>query len=178
LRSPPTCQLSCYITFDEWLHHQLPALQHSTSAPSSARTQAPDRNKPISWVDYTQVAPCPGIPVWEFANFGRSTAAPSRIIDLHAKPRASLETKHPSQLGDDITTTRFLGFLDGSHTTTVNNSPIFFFVSIVHLVVTHVSQKLALLCFSLRVWFLHVWDLGAVSVVCYCKRHLSRGFLS
>jgi hypothetical protein len=101
LRSPPTCQLSCYITFDEWLHHQLPALQHSTSALSSTRAQAPDRNKPISWVDYTEVAPGPGISVCDscrdFANFGRSTAAPSRIIDLHAKPRASLENKHPSQ---------------------------------------------------------------------------------
>jgi hypothetical protein len=65
----------------------------------SAPAQARDRNKPISWVDYTQVAPGPGIPVCDscrdFANFGRSTAAPSRIIDLHAKPRASLETKHP-----------------------------------------------------------------------------------
>jgi len=123
LRSPPTCQLSCYITFDEWLHHQLPALQHSTSALSSARAQAPDRNKPISWVDYTQVAPGPGIPVCDscrdFANFGRSAAAAARIIDLHAKPRASLETKHPSQRSDDITTTRFWGFLEGSHTTTV-----------------------------------------------------------
>jgi hypothetical protein len=118
LRSPPTCQLSCYIAFDEWLHHQLPAVQHS----ASARAQAPDRNKPISWVDYTQVAPGPGIPVYDscrdFANFGRSAAAAARIIDLHAKPRASLETKHPRQRSDDITTTRFWEFLEGSHTTT------------------------------------------------------------
>jgi hypothetical protein len=80
-------------------------------------------------------------------DFGKSAAAAARIIDLHVKPRASLETKHPSQRSDDITTTRFLGFLEGSPPQLINNSPIFF--SSRFFTLSSLTCHESLLCFAL-----------------------------
>lgn len=119
----------------------------------------------------TRLLPVPESPFATAAGTSRTSADPRQLRHASSICMPSLghhlETKHPNLRSNDITTTRFLGFLEGSPPRLINNSPISFRLHSSPCRHSRTTEAcFALLCFSLQVLFLLVWDLGAVSVVC------------